>query len=268
MKWEEIKMYDLTCYIGVGALPAPTYQSLSLEYSKRLSSDGENVQIIHTSNNIGTYLDGGKSFFKNASDIAEIPLDKLYHPGVIVDISDDFCEEDYGVYTSADIERRVEVKEGDILIINTGYHNYGWGNINSDEPRYMMRHPGPDITFPQWCCDKHLRWIGIDCPSVDHPLNTDIRKLYPFEAQLCNEYMKRRYGKTLEEMYPWPEQYNAMHLQLLNKKYGEIIHVEGLGGEIDEISNKRLVIGCFPWKGVDIESAFCRVIAFEGFDGV
>ena len=83
------------------------------------------------------------------------------------------------------------------------------------------------------------------------------------EAKACDEYMRKKYGKSLDEMYPWPEQYQAMHIQMFHQKYGEIIHVENVGGQINELSNRRLIIGCFPWKFVGGESSICRVVAFD-----
>jgi kynurenine formamidase len=42
------------------------------------------------------------------------------------------------------------------------------------------------------------------------------------------------------------------------------MHIENLGGQIDapELQNRRLTIGCFPWKFKGGEAAFCRVVAF------
>ena len=45
-------------------------------------------------------------------------------------------------------------------------------------------------------------------------------------------------------------------------------HAECLGGQIDELSNKRCVIGCFPWKFTEGESCISRIVAFTGFDDV
>lgn len=39
-------------------------------------------------------------------------------------------------------------------------------------------------------------------------------------------------------------------------------------GQIDELSNKRVVIGCFPWKLVEGESCISRIVAFDGFEDV
>ena len=37
---------------------------------------------------------------------------------------------------------------------------------------------------------------------------------------------------------------------------------------IDKLSNKRVVIGIFPWKLIEGESCISRVVAFDGFDDV
>ena len=40
----------------------------------------------------------------------------------------------------------------------------------------------------------------------------------------------------------------------------------GMGGDIDapELQNKRLILGCFPWKFKGGEAAFARVVGFVG----
>ena len=53
-----------------------------------------------------------------------------------------------------------------------------------------------------------------------------------------------------------------MHIHVFPKP-DEIIHAENVGGQLNEVLNKRLVIGCFPWKFQGGESAFCRIVAFE-----
>jgi len=66
----------------------------------------------------------------------------------------------------------------------------------------------------------------------------------------------------LNEIYPWPDVYQAMHIMVFPKPW-EIIHVENIGGEIDKVLNKRLILGTLPWKFKDGESAFCRCIAID-----
>ena len=265
-KWSDITVYDLSCKFGVGCLPWPTMEPLEMKFFKRLAPNGANGQILTHSNHVGTHLDGPIHFDTAGRDMASLELTKLCHPGVVVDLSDEFGEDDFAIYTSKDIEKRVEVKEGDILIINTGYHKYGWDMPGTaDEKRYMIRHPGPDMDFVQWVRDKKLRWIGVDCGSADHPMNTKIRDWEPMEAKKCEEKLLARYGKTLAELYPWPDHYQAMHIELFKQPY-EAIHAECLGGDIDKLSNKRCVIGAFPWKLVGGEACMTRIVAFDGFE--
>ena len=147
-----MKIIDLTIPLGIGTPPWPTYEPLQVKYFKRLAPNGANGQIVTHSNHIGTHLDGEIHFYTPGKDIASLDFDFLVHDGVVVDLSD--CVEDYSIYTSKMVEDRVEVKEGDILIINTGYHKYGWDQPEADEVRYMIKHPGPDREFAEWAKKK------------------------------------------------------------------------------------------------------------------
>ena len=118
-KWSDIKMYDLTIPLGINTPPWPTYEPLQMKFFKRLAPNGANGQLITHSNHVGTHLDGPLHFDTAGRDIASLELTKLCAPGVVVDLRDQM--EDFGIYTAEDIEKRVEVKEGDILIINTGH---------------------------------------------------------------------------------------------------------------------------------------------------
>lgn len=248
-----MKLYDLTQNTGVNTPAWPTYEPLQVKFFKRLSVNGANGQLITTSNHVGTHLDGSLHFCTNGRDIASVPLEELYGPAAVVDLSD--IAEDYGFYTSKDIEKRVEVKERDILIIHTGYHHYAWDQPQADEIRYMIKHPGPSIEFAEWCIKKKIKWIGVDCGSADHPFNTKIREWRPDLASAC----ATKHGKTLDQLFP-KEHYQLMHIVLFPHN---IIHAENLGGEIDKVLNKRTTIGIFPWKFLGGESAFARVVAFE-----
>jgi kynurenine formamidase len=160
------------------------------------------------------------------------------------------------------VEDRVEVKEGDILIIHTGYHHYGWDQPTADELRYMIKHPGPDREFAEWCKARKLRWLAVDCGSADHPMNTKIRDWMPGQAKECDAHLKKKYGKGLPEIFT-EDKYQLMHIEMFN--HG-IIHVECAGGDIDLLLNQRVTIGCFPWKFVDGESSIARVVAFVDDD--
>jgi arylformamidase len=255
-----MKIIDLTIPLGIGTPAWPTYEPLQVKYFKRLAPNGANGQLLTHSNHLGTHLDGEIHFYTPGKDIASLDFDFLYGPGVIVDLSD--IAGDYDIYTSQMVEERVEVREGDILIIHTGYHRYGWDQPLADEIRYMVKHPGPDREFAVWCREKNLRWLGVDCGSADHPMNTIVRTWMPRQAAEAEMHFKEKYGKSLAEVFT-DDKYQLMHIELF--PFG-IIHAECLGGDIDLLLNERVQIGCFPWRFVDGESCISRIVAFVDDD--
>ena len=251
-----MKFIDLTIPLGIATPAWPTYEPLQMKYFKRLAPNGANGMVITHSNHLGTHLDGEIHFYTPGRDIASLPMDFLVHEGVIVDLSD-VCG-DYDIYTSKMIEDKVEVKKDDILLIHTGYHHFGWDQPTADEVRYMIKHPGPDREYVQWAEKKGISWIGVDCGSADHPMNTICRNWMPREAKVADKVFKKKYGGSLEEVFD-DSKYQQMHIDLFPKG---IIHAECFGGELDLLLNRRVKVGFFPWRFVDGESSIGRAVAF------
>ena len=252
-----MKLIDLTIPLGIATPPWPTYEPLQVKYFKRLAPNGANGQLLTHSNHLGTHLDGEIHFFTPGKDIASLDLnDFLVGPGAVVDLSD--AVGDYQVYTSQMVEERVEVREGDILIIHTGYHHFGWDMPTAQEVRYMVMHPGPDREFAEWARRKKIRWIGVDCGSADHPMNTIIRTWMPRQAAEADQVFRALYGQSLEARFG-ADKYQLMHIEMFP---AHIIHAECLGGDIDLLLNRRATIGFFPWRFVDGESCIGRCVAF------
>ena len=255
-----MKIIDLSIPLGIGTPPWPTYEPLQVKYFKRLAPNGANGQLVTHSNHIGTHLDGEIHFYTPGKDIASLDFDYLFGPGVIVDLSD--ASGDYEIYTSKMVEERADVREGDILLIHTGYHRYGWDQPKADEIRYMVKHPGPDREFAEWCRKKKLKWLGVDCGSADHPMNTIIREWMPRQAKEAEAVFQAKYGKPLAGVFT-DDKYQLMHLDVFPEG---IIHAECLGGDIDLLLNERVEIGCFPWRFVDGEASISRIVAFVDDD--
>lgn len=251
-----MKLIDLTIPLGIATPAWPTYEPLQVKYFKRLAPNGANGQLLTHSNHLGTHLDGEIHFYTAGKDIADLDMDYLVHDAAIVDLSD--ATGDYQVYTSKMIEDRVEVKEGDILVIHTGYHHFGWDHPTADEIRYMVKHPGPGQEFADWAKKKKLRWIAVDCGSADHPMNTIIRTWMPRQAAEADKVFQKLYKQTVAEFYD-DSKYQLMHIDLFPKS---IIHAECFGGQIDLLLNRRVQVGFFPWRFVDGESSIGRAVAF------
>ena len=105
------------------------------------------------------------------------------------------------------------MREGDILIVHTGYHKHAWDRPdvqNRDMPRagienkefgYYVRHPGPSPGFFEWAIDMKLkiRVLGVDCGCAEHPMNTNIRlhASRPSSRRPRRQSAARAYGKVV-----------------------------------------------------------------------
>lgn len=255
--WSRAKVYDLSQPLGPNTPPFPTYPPFEIKWIKTVQEHGVNAQYIQTPFHIGTHMDGPLHFDTAGLDIASIPIEYWIGEGVIVDISDEVGDLD--IYTSDMVERKLNsynlsLKPFDILIIHTGYSRYAWYKAEANPVRYMLKHPGPMKEFADWLIRNKIRWTAVDAVSQDHPLNTVIRRV---RSDIVAEF-RRKFGRDVDEVMPWPENYQLMHTYLFPKG---ILHVENAGGDIDKVLNRRCLIAAFPDKIVGAEAAFCRLVA-------
>ena len=246
------RLVDLSHPWGINTPPWVGYPSTKIYYWQRLSNGGVNSQVIETTLHMGTHLDAPMHIVPGGCDIASLPMERLYGEGVIIDISDEVGEWD--IIKPKHFTKKMEVRPGDILLYHTGYHHYYTGEREVDEERYMTRHPGGYVELANWLVDMKIRWTGFDCGSADHPMNTDIRTR---RADLVPEF-EQKVGKKVDKVFP-RESFYCMHKIPFPHN---IVHVENLGGDLDQVLNRRCKIGCFPWKFEGGEAAMCRVVAF------
>lgn len=258
-----MKLYDLSQPLNQEVFSWPYYPPFEVKYIKRKAEHGVNAQYIQTSNHMGTHLDAPRHFVTNGMTIDQIPLDWLYGPGVIVDLTDEMDE--LAVYTPKMIESRVEVREGDLVILHTGWHRYGQFGEEADEEKYIHRHPGAHPDMVDWLLKKKIKIWGVDVVSTDHPMNLPIGRFLGkgmfghcdrVRAQCEAKFGKKKMGRLFPE-----KDYQLTHNALFPHN---CMHIENMGGEIaaPELQNRRLTIGCFPWKFKGGEAAFARVVAF------
>lgn len=259
-----MKLYDLSQPLNQEVFSWPYYPPFEVKYIKRKAEHGVNAQYIQTSNHMGTHLDAPRHFVTGGMTIDQIPMDWLYGPGVIVDLTDEMDE--LSVYTPEMIESRAEVREGDRLILHTGWHRHAQFGDEPDEEKYVHRHPGAHPDMVPWLLEKKIHIWGVDVISTDHPMDLPIgRFLGKGSFGHCDRVRKQaeeKFGgpEEVDRLFP-EEDYQLTHNRLFKHN---CMHVENIGGEISapEIQNRRINIGIFPWKFKDGEAAFCRAVAF------
>ena len=260
-----MKLVDLSHPINIHTPGWVGYPGSKIYYTQTLQTNRVVSQRIESSLHVGTHLDGPMHMADGGGDMASLPLTKLIHEGVIVDVSDEVS--DWSIITPEMITSKVEVKKGDILIIHTGYHRYYEGKPEQDLTRYFCMHPGGTRELAEWMLDMELAWWGIDAGSGDHPMNTTIRHMRPdltrrFEQKVGMPvrdyfgeytYTHHRSGREItEDLFP-------LHYLAFPKG---CIHAENVGGDIEKVLNQRCIIGAFPWKFEGGESCPCRIMAF------
>ena len=258
---ESAHVYDMTVPFSVQTPQWLNYVPLSITYTKRVGGQffgmGRNGSICNASIHLGSHMDGEKHFYPAGRTIGQVPLDEWVGPGVIADISG--LVSNSSVYTPKMIHEVVDIKKGDILIIKTGWNKFGWNSPESDEFRYMVKHPGPSPDFSKWAADMQLKWIGVDAVSADHPMNTIMRIWHPKTFAEANAKLINDFGKDWDEMYPLDSYYQDMHFNLFSKK---IVHAENLAGDLGAMPSGRYYIGCYVQKAMEAESMWGRFVAF------
>ncbi len=248
-----MRLVDLTHPWSVETPPFIGLEFPSVSVTHRLVTHDTFMTRVATSMHCGTHIDAPRHFIDGGMDMASMPLDTFYGDGVIVDISD--AVEEWGVIRPADITARADVRPGDILVYYTGWSRYYHYGETPDERKYMLYQPGGTRELAQWIVDMKLRWTGMDTCTPEHPmLNPPFRNGRP---ELVAEY-EERYGIEVEKQFP-REDLAVMHR--LPFAHG-IVHVENVGGEVQDVLNRRMKLCAFPWKFVGGDASICRLVGF------
>src|SRR5262249_36024931 len=199
-------------------------------------------------------------------DMASLPLDYLVNRGVVVDISTKMS--DWAVITPEIIESAgADIRDGDILLLHTGWHRHYEGQPQQDLVKYFCYHPGPNLDTLHWMLERKIKWWGMDTGSCDHAMNTSIRTMRP---DLAAQFTKL-HGKTPGEFFGTFEYIHKKSKRRVvsdvfpfhNWAFQEgLLHAENLGGDIELMLNKRALIGAFPWRYQGLEGCPCRIVAF------
>ena len=236
-----VSFYDLTEPLCHRAQKFADAIPPELTYVETIPQTGANNQKINTVLHFGTHIDA--PFHAGFSmDVSEIPLDRVYGTGVVVDIP----KNDWELITEDELEKaKPQIQEDDIVIIRTGWHQY-WGK---DEIRYAYKYPGLSKEGAEWLVSKKIKLLGIDTitPEPIFSLNDGIIKSRP--DIFSNKKIDR-------EKYPLMH----VHKTLLGNN---IFMLEQVGGQINEVSGQRLTIAAFPIKLVNGDGCQVRVVAIK-----
>ena len=167
---------------------------------------------------------------ERAATIDELPLERFFAPGVVLDFT---AKADGEAIRAEEVERALgdaghELREGDIVLVRSGRDAF-YG-----QPDYMFRGPGVTADATRWLFDRGVRVMGIDAWGWDRPL----------DVQAAEALQRGEQGIFWE----------AHQCDL---PYSQIERLFNLGS----LPPTGFTVACFPLRVVGASAAPARVVA-------
>jgi kynurenine formamidase len=204
------------------------------------------VSIWESTLHSATHMDAPAHEKRGGWFAAQIPLDRCYGTGVVVDFR---YMKKWDKITAEDFENaKPAIQEGDFVVVNTGWHRY-W---RVKEYVYHNYYPGLVPSGAEWLVKKKVKAVAGTWGALDHPLAyAGMRDDYFWRYE---EYRKET-GKEAEEDFPT---YEPCHNILCTN---DIFAIENAGGDIDQVTGKRCTIAAFPCRLEETIGHPVRVVA-------
>lgn len=245
----KLEFYDLSQPYGHGAPLWPYFPDIKIERFHYHAKSGVLTQQLTTYMHVTTHSDAPAHVIEGTRYIDEVPLSSWFGTGVVVSIPKDKWE----VITPEDLESaRPEIRPGDIVIINTGWHHYF-----GDNRKYFVYSPGLYKEAGIWLKERGVKGVGVDQQALDHPLATAIGPHGPggpIIPTVLDEY-REWCGREVQEDFP---EWEPCHRQLLGNG---IVGFENVGGDLDEVTGKRVTFAAFPWRWQEGDGCIVRLVA-------
>jgi kynurenine formamidase len=203
----------------------------------RLLRDGEgwSREVVTLGTHNSTHVDAPYHYNSRiqggpAATIDELPLERFFGPGVVVDFSE---REDGEAIDSLAMAEAIALTEhtlspGDIVLVRTGRDRF-YGQAD-----YMDRGPGVTAAATRWLYDRGVRVMGIDAWGWDRPLRLQ-----------ATEALSRDEGGIFWEAHQ------------ADLDYSQIERLVNLGS----LPPSGFTVACFPLRIVRASAAPARVVA-------
>jgi kynurenine formamidase len=132
--------------------PQPRIRKIMAKPEQRL-----NLTEMHMVCHHGTHVDAPCHFIDGAPSMDEVPLDRLYGPGVVWHVEVGAL----GVVEPKHLEAATpRVEPGDIVLLDTGWARY----VNTGK---YEEHAALSPEAAEWLVEQGVKLIGIDCSTPD-----------------------------------------------------------------------------------------------------
>lgn len=250
----KLKFIELSHTWGHGGPISPGDPEIRIERGVTHAHDGVMSQKITMNMHNSTHMNAPIHLIQGGADIASLSIDRFFGNGVVLGISKGRWEQ----VTAADLaSAKPDVKPGDIVIINTGWHAKF-----SDSQEYFGWAPGLSKEAAEWLVARKVALVAVDTPQVDHPLATSLglHRNGPLMKRLP-QYYREQTGRDPKADFP---EWNPAHNVLLR---AGIPTIENAGGGLDLVTGQRCTIHACPWRFQFGDACIVRLMAIIDGDG-
>ena len=153
-----MRIIDLSYTIETNMPNYSILPSVRIEKIRKIEEVGDNVSTIFTPSHCGTHFDAPIHQVENAMTLDKIELKRCMGKAIILDVSYKYGSEDL-LITMNDLEKYIsKVKDGDIVVLNTGCYNH---------PDEFSNFGHIDLNVANWFVKKRISMLAVDTPSVD-----------------------------------------------------------------------------------------------------
>src|SRR3989442_1462786 len=252
------KLVDLTQPWGDRMPTWPQFEAIQVTDITTHHRDGKSTVLVRTNMHTGTHIDAPIHYSPTGKHLGEIPRSEVYGIGLVVDLRP--ITRPWSYYSLKDVlgcvPKGEEIRQGDIVILYTGWDRYNWTKPSRDDVMYFDRHPGPMPEVCDYLVERKIKWFGGDLASMDHSLHVRVRY---FRPDLVKEY-EAQTGKPIDETLPMKD-FEHVHYHMAKPN---VPMLENLGGELAEGAGRRVNLRALPCRGNGGEGCLLRVAPLLG----
>src|SRR5213596_1410650 len=194
------RLVDLTQPWGDRMPTWPQFASIEVTDITTHHRDGKSTVLVTTNMHTGTHIDAPIHYWPTGKDLGAIPIQDLYGSALVVDLRP--ITKPWSYYSVKDVlgclPKGEQIREGDIVLLYTGWDRYNWTKSTRDDVTYFDRHPGPQPEVCDYLVEHGVKMFGGDLASMDHSLHVRVRY---FRPDLVKEY-EAQTGKPIDETLP------------------------------------------------------------------
>ena len=248
-----LHLYELSHVWNAEAPSYPGQSDIHMHRHVKHAQHGVLAWHITTSLHTGTHMNAPLHLVQRGDDLAAIDPARFFGNGVVLNIPKGSFE----TVTAADLEAAQPVHDGDIVVINTGWHHK-----YSDALEYFGEAPGLTEDAAQWLIAKKVKMVAIDTPFIDCPPATSMgnHRGGPQMKRLAKSYTDAVGEDPAVKHGKWFVAQKAL-------SEAGIPTVEQIGGDVDELSGRRATLVATPWKFAHGDACPVRVVGITDPSG-